>query len=583
MFKLRRPRIAALAAVVFTWGYIVTIQLLHVISATPTDHERLPTKVRSREAIETSDQPKDPEQWAERMNGNVQRSLSPLLWKPNSESDWRSKTITYYNSPFRRLRGSNEKKKKNKSSKSSSSTSFQNNGNTEGCIDKKRKSNKQSKSSKNIVDCTVTVTSNSRATPAPTSRPAASSGSSGETTTPPTPGPRTPVPTTTNSESSGVSLAPILTPAPVAPPTSSPFTSPTSLPTEDGLSEPTPTPRTPLPTVTSVPTNSPSLTSLPSTIPASKTECCNEASISFDPAGNPYGTFMGFDFESEHSIEITYSTSGVKARYPELECGHDSPIMPSIIEPQLLMWMEVIDFNNGNCEPEGNVTLSFQGGAGERLTSGLWLWEWTNFDSNPGEAELTFICPDPVPCSPEPSETQLDALSRTDSPPLSDGIQIISNQLFNTGVDDNGSVLAIGEDDPHYYIEETQIQAKVISGKIDVRVQETESMWIWEKEETGENTTLTFVTTFDLTGCDPATVTLNLDVSFDNFLVVTLNDIIKADIDDGEFALLEIDSGFVPSVNTLRFMVTSTTTGTGLRVENINLYAKRRDNIFILS
>ncbi|KAG7350517.1 hypothetical protein IV203_009877 [Nitzschia inconspicua] len=575
MFKLRRLRTAALAAFVFIWGYIFTIQLQHVISATPTDHERLPRKVRSRAAIETSDQPKDPKQVTERMNGNVQLTLSPLLWKFNSESDWHSKTITYYNSPFRRLRGSN-KKKKNKSSKSSStSTSFQNKGSTEGCTDKKHKSNKQSKSSKNFVDCTVTVTSNSRATPAPTMRPAASSGSNGETTTPPTPGPRTPVPTNT------------------------PFNSPTSLPTEDGLSvvtdppAPTPTPRTPLPTVTSMPTNSPSLASLPTTMPASKSECCNEASLSFDPAGNPYGTFRGFDFESEHSIEITYSTSGVKARYPELECGHDSPIMPSIIEPQLLMWMEVIDFNNGSCEPEGNVTLSFQGDAGEPLTSGLWLWEWTNFDSNAGEAELTFICPDPVPCSPEPSpmtETQLDALSRTDSPPLSDGIQIIKNQLFNTGVDDNGSILAIGEDDPHYYIEETQIQAKVISGKINVRVQETESMWICEKEERGENTTLTFITTFDLTGYDPATVTLKLDVAFDDSLVVTLNDIIKTEMDDGrfpfsgEYAPLEIDSGFVPSVNTLRFIISPTTTGGGLRIENINLYAKKRsDNIFILS
>ena len=82
-------------------------------------------------------------------------------------------------------------------------------------------------------------------------------------------------------------------------------------------------------------------------------------------------------------------------------------------------------------------------------------------------------------------------------------------ELFNTGVDSSGTVLADGASDPNYAILSPAQQAVVINESeipgtwLD---NDSTSRWIWQTN-TGDptNVTLTFRTTFDLTGLDPNT------------------------------------------------------------------------------
>lgn len=80
------------------------------------------------------------------------------------------------------------------------------------------------------------------------------------------------------------------------------------------------------PEPTMAPTSSPTL-SPSGTDPGLR---CNDGSILFDPSGNPYGVFIGkFVDQSNivptYSVEITYSSSGVTAVYPEHNCGQTTP------------------------------------------------------------------------------------------------------------------------------------------------------------------------------------------------------------------------------------------------------------------
>lgn len=363
-----------------------------------------------------------------------------------------------------------------------------------------------------------------------------------------------------------ITCAPTLSP--------SPTTLPTAFPTTLSTESPTPGPRTPAPTPQG---------------PESKAECCDKASITFDGEGNPFGMFMGVELEVGFSIEINYSAGGVKARYPSLECGHIN-LLPVTIAPQVLMWMEIIDQGIDNCSEEGNVTMTFQGDPGESLIEGSWRWKWTSITGNTEIADMNFICPNPIPCEEDPggnppTPAPTPAL-RTPSPTASDGLEMIRAQLFTTGVDADGNVLDVGEDDPHYFIEEIQAPAKTLQD-VDFWINGTDSMWIWENEEFEEAKTRTFVTTFDLTGYDHTTAKLAYDVAFDNILEIFLNNESMVEIGDvscefcGQYTTLDLDAGFLPTSNTLKFAVSSASGRAGLRIERISLFGKKSDdNIF---
>lgn len=91
--------------------------------------------------------------------------------------------------------------------------------------------------------------------------------------------------------------------------------------------------------------------------------------------------------------------------------------------------------------------------------------------------------------------------------------------LFNTGVDNAGTVLAGGANDPHYSILSPSQAAVVINNPIPGSwlANDTNSKWIWETSSgTPTNVTRTFRHAFDLSGFDLASVIISGRWSTDN-------------------------------------------------------------------
>ena len=138
--------------------------------------------------------------------------------------------------------------------------------------------------------------------------------------------------------------------------------------------------------------------------------------------------------------------------------------------------------------------------------------------------------------------------------------------IFNTGVNDSGlglGGLAIGDSDLHYDIIGVIADPKVVRDSPYVANNAT-SQWIWENANGFPIfTTLTFRTTFDLTGLDPATAVLNGMWGTDNQgLDIMINGVstgitLLGIVFENFTALhsFSIGSGFVPGLNTLDFVV----------------------------
>lgn len=151
--------------------------------------------------------------------------------------------------------------------------------------------------------------------------------------------------------------------------------------------------------------------------------------------------------------------------------------------------------------------------------------------------------------------------------------------LFNTGVDSGGLVLAPGLADPHYSIAASP--ATVISNHPawlanDAVGTPGGSSWIGTVNPGATSVApglYSYTTTFDLTGLDPNTASITMLLAVDNSVNVLLNGN-PTGISHAGFASFSgpmvLNSGFQAGVNTLQFDVTNAGTGpnpAGLRVE----------------
>jgi uncharacterized repeat protein (TIGR01451 family) len=160
-----------------------------------------------------------------------------------------------------------------------------------------------------------------------------------------------------------------------------------------------------------------------------------------------------------------------------------------------------------------------------------------------------------------------------------------SLRLFNTGVDDNGSLLASGATDSHYVLLNTSpvspnafvLSANQIAGYLP---NSATSQWLGPNRNpltTSPVGFYTYRTTFNL-DCDPSTAVISGQLSSDNEAQIILNgsptSVTTGVNDFGAFTPFVITSGFVSGVNTLDFRVRNrafskdgSETATGLRVE----------------
>ncbi len=158
--------------------------------------------------------------------------------------------------------------------------------------------------------------------------------------------------------------------------------------------------------------------------------------------------------------------------------------------------------------------------------------------------------------------------------------------LFNTGVDASGTPLADGTvGDPHYTLVTvpsgtTELLVRRAAGGFPIPpfIGDTAlSAWVGPNSNThlhGDAGTYVYRTTFDLTGLDPVTASITGGWTSDNQgLDILINGISTgfttplSAFSTGFFAFV-INSGFVPGLNTLDFVVNNSAFGTtALRVE----------------
>ena len=135
--------------------------------------------------------------------------------------------------------------------------------------------------------------------------------------------------------------------------------------------------------------------------------------------------------------------------------------------------------------------------------------------------------------------------------------------LFSTGVDATGTPLPDGSVDPHYIIS-PGVSAFVIGdpGGVEWLGNTGSSTWISPSPDTlAGSGPFTFITTFDLTGLDPATAVITGSMSADDQASIFLNGV---DVFDGSpdplspwsfFDVFTISGNFVAGVNTLEIVV----------------------------
>lgn len=157
--------------------------------------------------------------------------------------------------------------------------------------------------------------------------------------------------------------------------------------------------------------------------------------------------------------------------------------------------------------------------------------------------------------------------------------------LFNTGVDANGDALAAGADDPHYTLTMNPNGADNIPAVVQSGIPSPPwvannafSQWVGPVENTQNidtGGTFEYTLTFDLTGLDPATASINGDWASDNpsgDILINGMPTGLANTGFGSLTNFEITSGFQSGVNTLTFQFANGDAPgdfTGLRVDNL--------------
>jgi hypothetical protein len=138
--------------------------------------------------------------------------------------------------------------------------------------------------------------------------------------------------------------------------------------------------------------------------------------------------------------------------------------------------------------------------------------------------------------------------------------------VFGTGLDSDGNPLSPGAADANYTVVENGNSAAVVvtNPAGTYAPNDSNSQWIWQTGAgTPINTTLTFRTTFDLTGFDPLTAVLNGAWGTDNQGIDILINGVSTGIQllgvtVNNFNTLhawQISTGFVAGINTLDFVI----------------------------
>ena len=148
--------------------------------------------------------------------------------------------------------------------------------------------------------------------------------------------------------------------------------------------------------------------------------------------------------------------------------------------------------------------------------------------------------------------------------------------LYNTGVNNAGTPLAIGSNDAHYTIggAPTQVINITTGCKHSAWVTPTAACWIWQSANGNPGgVTRDLRLTFDLTGLDASTAQISGFWATDN----QGNDILINGMSTGSFSpsfsaltAFSINSGFVSGVNTLDFRVQDFGAPSGLLVQGIS-------------
>lgn len=163
--------------------------------------------------------------------------------------------------------------------------------------------------------------------------------------------------------------------------------------------------------------------------------------------------------------------------------------------------------------------------------------------------------------------------------------------IYNTGVDNFGTLLAYGASDGHYFLA-TSADPNFGTGPASVAFANTNfppppqwlpedvysiSQWVAPRgiaTQGDSSGTYDYVTTFDMTGLDPTTASLSGLWATDNLGSIFLNgvDTGQATSSFRSFTSFFITSGFTSGINTLDFRVVNTPNNgfpnpTGLRVQ----------------
>jgi hypothetical protein len=162
--------------------------------------------------------------------------------------------------------------------------------------------------------------------------------------------------------------------------------------------------------------------------------------------------------------------------------------------------------------------------------------------------------------------------------------------LFNTGVDNQGARLPDGSLEQHYSLTGVSSTAYVFHDGAPDNVgaqgawatPAADAMWIGPSGGTmyAPDGDYIYTLTFDLSGFNPADVAISGQWSSDNSSAIYLNGV-KTQYESGSWGFFwvqdfSIDSGFLPTINTLEFHVNNEYAGpgsdnpTGLLVQNLS-------------
>lgn len=147
--------------------------------------------------------------------------------------------------------------------------------------------------------------------------------------------------------------------------------------------------------------------------------------------------------------------------------------------------------------------------------------------------------------------------------------------LYATGVDNSGNALGNGATDPHYVILGGSNAVTISNISFAWLPNSSSSRWIWQTADgTPTNVTLTFRTTFDLTGFDPSTASISGTWAADNYGdFIRINGVSIPGFSGPTYPYLTsftISSGFIAGLNTLDFVVRDVGVIGGLRIASLS-------------